>query len=206
MVSENEFPFSTRQLLKGLPAERSAAEIGDKYRALFAECIDEYVKSRVGALSHVNKIPELTISLAKDVALRFGRLLEWADELIPEFDLKAISSIPNYATRSVASTCLTANRTVESYAFEKFGDKCSAKIALEVMESNLDLTISLHGDDGEMLLPFNLSITDQESGQTLLRRKEFTSGAARIRGVERGAYAICCEQDGRVCEFSITVR
>lgn len=206
MVSENDFPFSTKQLLQGLPPPRSAAEIGDKYHALFAECIEEYSKSRSGALSRINKIPELTVSLAKDVAARFGRLLEWTNELVPEFDIQSLRPTPVYATRSVAAASPAAKRTVESYSFEKFGNECSAKIALEMTESNLDWTISLHGDDGEMLLPFNLTITDQESGQTLLNRKEFTSGAARIRGVERGAYAVRCEQGRRVCEFAISVK
>ena len=206
MVSENDFPFSTKQLLQGLPPPRSVAEIGDKYHALFSECIDEYVKSRSGALSHINKIPELTVSLAKDIAARFGRLLEWTNELIPEFDIQTLSPIPAYATRSVGSPCPTVNRTVESYSFEKFGHECSAKIVLAVTESNLDLTISLHGDDGEMLLPFNLTITDQETGQTLLDCKEFTSGAARIRGVERGEYVIRCEQGCRGCECAVAVK
>lgn len=206
MFSEKEFPFSTKQLLRELPAPRSAAEIGDKYRALFSECINAYANSRTGSFSHLNKIPELTISLAKDISTQFGRLLKWTDELIPEFDIHSAEPIPVYATRSMTSPRPAEKRVVESYSFEKFGNDCSAKIVLEVTESNLNMTISLHDDSEAILLPFNLTITDQESAQTLLDRKEFATGAARIRGLERGEYAIRCEQGGRVCGFAIRVK
>ena len=206
MVANTEFPFSTRQLLEGLPPERSSAEIREKYRDLIAECVGEYAKAHDAGFLHFDKLSELTISLARDLASRFGRLLEWSNDLIPCFDLQPVEPRPLYATRSVSSSRPGTMGLCESYSFEKFGHECSAKIGLEVTESNLDLIISLHGDDGEMLLPFDLTITDRDSDQALLEGKEFLTGSARIRGLERGAYVIRCEQGRRVCEFAVTVK
>ena len=200
----NEFPFSTKQLLEGLPRERSAPEIAGKYRAVISDCVNEYAKSR--ASTAWNKMPALTISLAKDVASKFGRILEWSEELIPDFDVQAAMLRPLYSTRDIASQKPSVPTGTESYSFERIGVGCSAKIVLVVRDSILDMTVSLLDVGGSLLLPFHLSIVDKESNQTLMAKKEFQTGAARIKGVERGEYGIVCEHGSRVCEFSITVR
>lgn len=203
MTMNNEFPFSTKKLLEGLPRERSASEIAGKYRAVISDCVKEYAKSR--ATTAWSKMPALTISLAKDVASKFGRILEWSDEFIPDFDVQPVLR-PLYSTRDVASHKASGSVANESYSFEQLGNNCSVKIVLELCNSILNMTVSLLDIGGAMLLPFRLTVVDKESNQVLMSKREFQTGAARIKGVERGEYGIVCEQGSRVCEFSITVR
>lgn len=204
MDNKKEFSFTTQDLLKDLPPERPLEEIREKYRSQIAACVAEYSQA-VGTRTW-RKISEVTISLAKGLASQMGRLVEWTDDLIPEFDLSSAQLCPAFATRGVAAAEPPATDSPRSYSFEKLGADCSARIVLEVVGSNLDMVVSFLDRLGTTALPFCLTIKDQETQKILLDKKEFCAGPARIKGVECGEYAIRCEQGNRVCEFMITVR
>lgn len=207
MLDNREFPFSTKLLLQGLPKERSLAEIRDKYRNLISECTQEYSRGCEDVLSMGLKgLSKLTISLAKDITSQFGRLIEWSDDLIPAFPVRPYAVMPLCSMRSVFPSETPPSDRRDSYEFQKRGDDCLAQICLEVKGSVLDMTVSLLDDETLPILPFSLTILDKETERILLDGKEFRNGAARLRGIERGEYRICCEQGTRKCDFALTVR
>ena len=201
MKKDIQTPFSDEVLLTDLPAERSYSEIAGKYDELLSECMREYREANAARRGIGEKIADLTISLARNLKNGFGNIAKWVDSVIPEFDL---ARVPEYAC---ATRSLDGGRHDEvptKLAFEKQGNGCSMMLDMEITPAAANLKVKLLDEMGHDLLPFTLSVRD-ENGSILLQDREFRAGAANLRGVERGRYDIVAAAGSRTCAFTVTV-
>lgn len=199
MITEIDIPFTEEELLQNLPAQRSPSEMPARYRELFQECMQEYRDSKQ---SIVKELADLTISLSKGLKEGFQNVAVWVDSLIPNFDSTQDINYA-YATRAIGQGA--GCESVSSLSFEKLGEGCSMSIDIEIMSGGADLIVRLLDDEGKVVLPFFLSARDAESGEVLLQNREFTSGAAKINGVERGRYELTSFSNQLRCDFTLSV-
>ena len=75
---------------------------------------------------------------------------------------------------------------------------------MEVASSGANLKVRLVDESGHDILPFFLSVRD-ETGTLLLQNREFRTGAANLKGIERGRYDLSAVAGSRTCEFSLAV-
>ncbi len=198
MKNNIQTPFTDAVLLEDLPAERPYSEISGKYVEVLSECMREYREANAARQGLGGKIADLTISLARNLKDGFGNIAKWVDSVIPEFDFVGV---PNYmySTRAVGN-----GGAPMKLAFEKQGDGCSMMLDMEVSSMGANLKIKLLDENGHDILPFFLSVRD-ENGTILLQNREFRAGAAIIKGVERGRYDISAVAGSRTCEFTVAV-
>ena len=199
MEKDTKLPFTQEDLLENLPAERSLSEMPERYRTLFQECLEEYVESR---RNFGRKLADLTVSLAGNLKDGFQNAVKWVDSLIPDFDF---APAPNYAYATRAVGGGANGGVVKKFSFEKPGNGCSILIDVEIVSAGANLVVKLIGDDGNAILPFSLTVRDSDSGATLLQNREFTAGAAKLNGVERGKYELMASANGVNCDFSLVV-
>ena len=199
MANDIKLPFTQEELLRNLPAERPLSEMPPRYRTLFQECLQEYRASR----KHVGRdLADLTVSLARNLKDGFQNAVKWVDSLIPDFDF---ASTPNYAYATRAIGGGTDGEAVKKFSFEKLGDGCSIAIDVELVPTGANLTMTLRDEEGNVVLPFFLTARDVDSGEILLEDREFTAGAAKINGVERGRYELTASAGRLKCDFSLAV-
>ena len=199
MTNDFTIPFTEEDLLKDLPAERSLSEMPERYRTLFQECLQEYRDSRK---SIGKELSDLTVSLARNLKDGFQNVATWVDSLIPNFDL---TPVPNYACATRAIGRSENDKVLNRLAFEKPGDGCSMAIDVEITSAGANLIVRLLDDSGNAVLPFYLTAKDAESGEVLLQNREFSAGAAKINGVERGKYEMIAFSRQLRCEFTLSV-
>ena len=194
-------PFTDEVLLEDLPAERSYSEISGKYAELLSECMREYREANAARRGLGGKIADLTISLARNLKDGFENVAKWVDSVIPEFDF---TGVPNYtySTRAVGDG--RSDEAPTKLAFEKQGNGCSMMLDMEVTPSGANLKVKLLDENGHDILPFSLSVRD-ETGTLLLQNREFRTGAANIKGIERGRYDLSAVAGSRTCEFTVAV-
>ena len=198
MKNNIQTPFTDAVLLEDLPAERPYSEISGKYVEVLSECMREYREANAARQGLGGKIADLTVSLARNLKDGFGNIAKWVDSVIPEYD---IVGVPNYmySTRAVGN-----GGAPMKLAFEKQGDGCSMMLDMEVSSMGANLKVKLLDENGHDILPFFLSVRD-ENGTILLQNREFRAGAAIIKGVERGRYDISAVAGSRTCEFTVAV-
>ena len=144
--------------------------------------------------------PEMIVTLAGFYSNEWSRNVRCAETVTPEF---SAGMRPLCATRALGVT--SAGDAPSKLSFVKRGEECSLKIELSVLDSGADVSLKLISHDGEPILPFSLSVLDDGSGETLLEKREFRSGAAVLRGVQKGVYLVKAEGRGRICRFSFKV-
>lgn len=202
METEKTLPFAQEDLLKDLPERRSYAEISGQYGALLSECVQEYGEVAARRSRPARLLADLTVSLARNLKDGFGKVAKWVDTLIPDFDL---APAPDYAYATRAIGTAGEGAAAARLSFEKPGRDGSLKLDLELAPSGANLQARLLDDDGNAVRPFFLTVTDADSGEELLSRREFTVGAANLKGVKRGRYVITASAGRRACDFSLTV-
>jgi len=199
MEKDIKLPFTQEELLEDLPAERSLSEMPERYRTLFQECLQEYVENR---RNFGRELADLTVSLAGNLKDGFQNAVKWVDSLIPDFDF---APAPNYAYATRAIGGDGGNEKPTKMSFEKTGDGCSLKIDLELAGSGANVKVAVLDGIGNAILPFSLTVTDVDSGKVLLPRREFTAGAANIKGVKMGRYEIAASAGSAKCDFLMAV-
>ena len=144
--------------------------------------------------------PEMIVTLAGFYSNEWSRNVRCAETVTPEF---SAGMRPLCATRALGVT--SAGDAPSKLSFVKRGEECSLKIELSVLDSGADVSLKLISHEGEPILPFSLSVLDDGSGEILLEKREFRSGAAVLRGVQKGVYLVKAEGRGRICRFSFKV-
>ena len=144
--------------------------------------------------------PEMIVTLAGFYSKEWSRNVRCAETVMPEF---SAGMRPLCATRALSGA--PAGNAPSKLSFVKRGEECSLKIELSVLDSGADVSLKLISHEGEPILPFSLSVLDDGSGETLLEKREFRSGAAVLRGVQKGVYLVKAEGRGRICRFSFKV-
>lgn len=144
--------------------------------------------------------PEMIVTLAGFYSKEWSRNVRCAETVMPDF---SVGMRPVCATRALGAT--SAGDAPSKLSFVKRGEECSLKIELSVLDSGADVSLKLITHEGEAILPFSLSVLDDGSGETLLEKREFRSGAAVLRGVQKGVYLVKAEGRGRICRFSFKV-
>ena len=201
MKNDIQTPFTDEVLLEDLPAERPYAEISGKYDAILSECMREYRAANAVRRGLGGKIADLTVSLTRNLKDGFENIAKWVDSVIPEFDF---TGVPNYAYSTRAVGDGRSDEVPTKLAFEKQGDGCSLMLDMEVASSGANLKVRLVDESGHDILPFFLSVRD-ETGTLLLQNREFRTGAANLKGIERGRYDLSAVAGSRTCEFSLAV-
>ena len=201
MKKNIQTPFTDEVLLADLPAERSYSEIADKYDGLLSECMREYREANATRQGICGKIADLTVSLGKNLKDGFRNIAKWVDSVIPSFDL---ASVPEYAYATRALDGGRHDEVPTKLAFEKQGDGCSLILDMEFTPAGANLKVKLLDEMGHDLLPFTLSVRD-ENGSILLQDREFRTGAANLKGVEKGRYDIVAASGSRTCTFTVAV-
>ena len=202
MKNDIQTPFTDEVLLEDLPAERPYSEISSKYDAILSECMREYREANVARRGLGGKIADLTVSLARNLKDGFENVAKWVDSVIPEFNFT--TGVPNYAYSTRAVGDGRSDEVPTKLAFEKQGDGCSLMLDMEVASSGANLKVRLVDESGHDILPFFLSVRD-ETGTLLLQNREFRTGAANLKGIERGRYDLSAVAGSRTCEFSLAV-
>lgn len=144
--------------------------------------------------------PEMIITIAGFYSHGWARNVKCAETVTPEF---SAAMRPACATRALGGDL--AEDAPSKLSFVKRGEECSLKIELSVLDSGADVSLQLISHEGEPILPFSLSVLDDGSGEVLLEKREFRSGAAVLRGVQKGVYLVRAEGRGRICRFSFKV-
>lgn len=144
--------------------------------------------------------PEMIVTLAGFYTNGWSRNVRCAETVTPEF---SAAMRPLCATRALGGA--QTGDAPSKLSFVKRGEECSLKIELSVLDSGADVSLRLISHEGEPILPFSLSVLDDGSGETLLEEREFRSGAAVLRGVQKGVYLVKAEGRGRICRFSFKV-
>ena len=144
--------------------------------------------------------PEMIITLAGFYSTGWARNVKCAETVKPELPA---AMRPACATRAMGGA--SAAEAPSKLSFVKRGEECSLKIELSVLGSGADVGLKLISHEGEPILPFSLSVLDDGSGEVLLEKREFRSGAAVLRGVQRGVYLVKAEGRGCICRFSFKV-
>ena len=201
MKKNIQTPFTDEVLLADLPAERPYSEIAVKYDGLLSECMREYREANATRLGICGKIADLTVSLGKNLKDGFRNIAKWVDSVIPSFDL---ASVPEYAYATRALDGGRHDEVPTKLAFEKQGDGCSLMLDMECTPAGANLKVKLLDEMGHDLLPFSLSVCD-ENGSILLQDREFRVGAANLKGVQRGRYDIVAASGSRTCAFTVAV-
>ena len=201
MKNDIQTPFTDEELLADLPAERPYSEISGKYDGLLSECMREYREANAARRGLGGKIADLTVSLGKNLKDGFRSIAKWVDSVVPDFDLASTPAYA-YATRSLDGG--RHDEVPTKLAFEKQGNGCSMMLDMEITPAAANLKVKLLDEMGHDLLPFTLSVRD-ENGSLLLQDREFRAGAANLKGVERGRYDITAAAGSRTCAFTVTV-
>ena len=144
--------------------------------------------------------PEMIVTLAGFYTNGWSRNVRCAETVAPE---SSAAMRPLCATRALGGA--PEEDAPSKLSFVKRGEECSLKIELSVLDSGADVSLKLISHEGEPILPFSLSVLDDGSGETLLEKREFRSGAAVLRGVQKGVYLVKAEGRGRICRFSFKV-
>lgn len=144
--------------------------------------------------------PELIVTLAGFYSKGWYRNVRYAATVTPE---SSVEMRPVCAARALGG--VQSVDDASKLSFVKRGEECSLKIELNVRDSGVDVSLKLISHEGNPILPFSISVLDDSSGATLLEKREFMSGAAVLRGVQKGIYLIRAEGRGRICRFSFKV-
>lgn len=202
MTENTRFPLDFEEIVRSLPPRRERADVASMHPDYIDMCVGDFRQMVAMNRPCRRRLADLTVSLTRNLKDGFANVAKWVDSLIPDFD---IAPVPNYACATRALGDGGSCEAPAKMSFEKPGDGCSLGIDLEVTSFGANVKVRLLNDEGNAILPFSLTVRDADSGASLLKDREFTSGAAKLNGVERGKYELLASGNGVNCDFSMVV-
>lgn len=202
MTENASFPLDIDELIRSLPPRRERADVASLHQNYIDMCVGDFRQMAAMNRPCRRRLADLTVSLTRNLKDGFANVAKWVDSLIPDFDVVPTPSYA-YATRALVGgeSCEAPTKM----SFEKPGDGCSLGVDLEIANSGANVMVRLLDNDGNAILPFSLAVRDSDSGKVLLQNREFTSGAAKLNGVEQGKYELIASANGVNCDFSLVV-
>lgn len=196
---------NVEKLFDDLPSFRSEEEIRSLYakrledaKARYSFAIDNRMEAKTSlAALAIDAVVKLYRNAKGDVA----QLLEWSDKVVSNI-LPAPAEAFAF-TRSLV--CETQNEASRQLLIEKGGVDCTITAKLLSKGSVADVEISMQNSDATPLLPFTLQIRDGENGEVLLPERQFTTGAATIKGLTKGIYAIDAESGDKKAGLTLKI-
>ncbi|MBR4171218.1 MAG: hypothetical protein IKR48_06165 [Kiritimatiellae bacterium] len=189
----NEF---LQSVTSDLPPMRPLPEIRELYRSQIATACNRYL---TGYETH----PAVVSETSPDLVVSLKQFLQDGIDLIRTF-AKAVVQPPQPAlcggmmTRGFGGTS-DKTRSVQKQPF-------SIRVKLSKGKNGIDVSISPIVAQSELeLFPFLLTVIDLDNGKTLLDKKEFSRGAAILRGVEMGNYRILVSHDEKTESLDLKV-
>ena len=189
----NEF---LQSVTSDLPPMRPLPEIRELYRSQIATACNRYL---TGYETH----PAVVSETSPDLVVSLKQFLQDGIDLIRTF-AKAVVQPPQPAlcggmmTRGFGGTS-DKTRSVQKQPF-------SIRVKLSKGKNGIDVSISPIVAQSELeLFPFLLTVIDLDNGKTLLDKKEFSRGAAILRGVEMGNYRILVSHDEKAESLDLKV-
>lgn len=204
MTETTKLPFDLDDVVRSLPPRRECPDYADGHKDYIDMCVRDFRQQVEGLRPWHSQLADLTVSLAHNLRDGFRNVAKWVDSLIPEFD---IAPAPNYAyaTRAIGGGRPGLAESPTKLSFEKRGEGCSLKIDVDVASAGTDLKVRMLDDAGNSVAPFFLSVTDADSDEELLPRREFAVGAATLKGVKVGRYNIVATSGSAFCGFLLAV-
>lgn len=202
MTEDMRFPLDLEEIIRSLPPRRERADVASMHQDYINMCVEDFRQMVAKNRPCQRRLADLTVSLTRNLKDGFANVVKWVDSIIPDFDF---APAPNYAYATRALGDGEGCRAPTKMSFEKPGDGCSLDVDLEIADSGANIKVRLLDDDGDSILPFFLTVRDSDSGVILLQDREFTAGAAKLNGVERGKYELIASGDGVNCDFSLVI-
>lgn len=171
-----------------LPAYRTEEEIRVLYSKQLDEVKDRYklvIQNRAQAKAPAAVVMDAVIKLCRDAKGDIVRLLEWGDDVISN-----LIPMPTTAVSYARSITNTQSKDCQRISIEKGSEGCSIIASIISKGDVADVEISMLGSDSSPLHPFTLEIKDSENGAVLLDKRDFSAGAASIKGMTKGIYSI----------------
>lgn len=191
------------KIFDDLPSFRSEEEIRSLYakqindaKARYNLAIDNRIEKRVSlATRAIDAVIKLYHNAKGDIAELLEQSANVTSRLIP---------LPDAAlafTRSITKETKDSTQIL----IEKGGDDCTIAAKLLSKGSVADLELSLQSSDAIPILPFTLQIKDSENGEVLLPERQFTTGAATIKGLTSGIYEINAKSEDLRASLTIKI-
>lgn len=189
----NEF---LQRVMSDLPPMRPLPEIRELYRSQIASACSRYLaeyETRPAVVSETS--PDLTVSLKQFLRDGMDLIRTFAKAVVQPLQPALCGGM---MTRGFGGTA-DKTQSVQKQPF-------SIRVKLAKGENGIDVSISPVAAQSELeLFPFLLTVNDLDDGKTLLDKKEFSRGAAILRGVEMGNYRILVSHDGETESLDLKV-
>lgn len=173
-----------------LPITQTEEQIRSLYANHIAEATDRFekaVQNRTTAKAPAAAlVMDAVIKLCHEAKGDIVSLLEWGDNVISKLIPIPIAAAFSYA-RSINSS---QSKACQQISIEKGSEGCSLVASITSKGDVADIQISMLSSDSSPLHPFTLEIKDGENGEILLDKRNFTAGAASIKGMTKGIYSI----------------
>jgi len=193
--NQTDFNKFLQSVTSDLPPMRPLPEIRELYRSQIASASNRY-------LAGYEMRPAVVSETSPDLVVSLKQFLQDGIDLIRTFAKAVVPPQPalcgGMMTRGFGGTS-DKTRTVQKQPF-------SIRVKLSRGKNEIDVSVSPVAAQSELeLFPFLLTVIDLDNGKTLLDKKEFSRGAAILRGVEMGNYRILVSHDEKTESLDLKV-
>lgn len=205
MNDKEDFETSSTRLWEGLPAPLPPWRLKELYGPAMEET--RLLIRKAFAPSRA----EVVVSLLRQAGRMAMRIASHAADVATDLLTPSPSPQPAFATRALGGSRPPAfssrSGAADRLVVEKPGEG-GHRLHLELetgANNSLDVRVCLLDASGARVAPLELSISDSESGDILLKPTRYASGEVVLHGVEPGLYGISAIAGDVVSTLSLLI-